>query len=1290
VNFSDAFRARGFVRAFQRLIFSGIEAKRRAAFAPSWIGWAPFDERNDSREHPNVLKFLATLLLGVVATSQITPTVAQTEFPAVQYVPGFVVLPCVRGSAEEACLIQDGTNPACPVNAKFGRPFIGVTEASIHWGCQPPPGYWNIGQAHNCLWQENDRVALNGVACLIGGCPANATLTNGNCVCNLGFQKAENSNTCVANLALAKSNGPCTDPSARGTSRVGNPCNPATGNKFEQQLVYSGLAGFELRLSFNSFDVSGQRFSTRWRDSFDRRISAVGTTAVVFRPHGQALRFTASGGAWGTDVDTADRLFELQNPPGTRTGWQFVTANGDELETYNVAGTLLAVQSRTGLTQTLNYSDGTGGPNGGFVLDANGNATTTVLPAGLLIRASDHFGRLLSFGYDNTSRITKLTDPAGGVYRFGYVGGNLASITFPDSFTRSYVYNEPAHTSGANLPDALTGIVDENGDRFATYKYDTQQRVITTEHAGGAMRHTLSYGAGSTTVTGPLGAVREYAFETLFDVAKTTGISGAVCPECGPASQGFDTNGNVASRVDWNGNRTNYTYDLARNLETSRTEGLTSTGGTTPQTRTITTQWHATFRLPTGIAEPLRITTFVYDPDGTVCGARGALCSKTVQATTDTNGSAGFSATPAGNPRTWIFTYNANGSVLSLNGPRTDVSDVMLYTYYPNDDPDLGKRGNVATIRNAANHLTSITAYNAHGQPLTVVDANGVTTTLTYDVRQRLKTRTVGTELTSYDYNNVGQLTKVTLPDGSFLSYGYDAAHRLTGIQDNLGNRIAYTLDAMGNRTLEEVRDPTNQLAQTRSRVISNLNRLFRELGAQSQTTEYGYDNQGNVLTVKDPLNRVTTNQYDALNRLKQVTSPPDSSVPPISAVTQYEYIGLDRLKSVSDPRSLQTTYSVDGLGNLVQQISPDTGPTVNTHDDAGNLLTQRDAKNQLTQYAYDALNRVTLITFHDGSKQAYGYDQGTNGIGRLTSITETNPANQATSATAYTYDVHGRVLMETRTLAGIQHAMGYRYDSFGRLDQLTYPSGRTVNYTFDALGRVSGITTTKSGGQPETVVSGVNYHPFGGVKGYTLGNGQAYARSIDQDGRIAAYTLGTQSFDIGYDAASRIRSINQTGNPTNNRTYDYDNLDRLTLAQVPGIEYTYGYDLVGNRLSRLAGSSVHTYAYSPASNQIASITPSSGPVRNFVFDPNGSTTADGINTYGYDVRGRMVQAASSIGITDYQVNALGQRIRKTNTLGDTVFHYDKQGRLIAETDPAGALKRELIYLGDIPVGVVQ
>jgi YD repeat-containing protein len=1068
----------------------------------------------------------------------------------------------------------------------------------------------------------------------------------------------------------------------------GNPCHIGSGNKHQVERIYAAAAGgLELVLTYNSqlsnpYFRSGP-FAKHWSSRYTAKItnSFQGIIAVR-RGNGAELEFRQppSGLVYLADADIDDRLERVNNGSGVLIGWRYTTAQGDEVEEYDAAGNLLKIRDRAGQEQTLAYSNG------------------------LLSSVTDHFGRQLTFGYNAQDRVASMMDPASGQYLFEYDGpsgpagaGNLTKVTFPDGKTRVYYYGETAHINGGSecstpspmLANALTGREDEKGVRFATYTYGCDGRVTSTEHAGGVERYTFTYLADAREIQDPLGTSRTVAVpaQRVLGVAYSTGTAQPAASGSGTVSSANvrDTQGNLTSRTDFNGNRTNYSYDLARNLETSRTEGLTSSGGQTPQTRTISTQWHSTFRLPTGIAEPLRITTFVYDVDGSQCGARGALCSKSIRATTDADGSQGFSATQIGTARTWTYTYNTNGSLLTMDGPRTDVSDVTSYTYYANNDSDPGKSGSVATIVNAVGHTTQITAYNAHGQPLTIVEPNGLTTTLTYDARQRLKSRTVGNETTTHDYDSVGQLTQVTLPDGSFLSYTYDAAHRLTDIIDNLGNRIAYTLDPLGNRIQERVFDPANQLAQTRGRIFNNLSRLFRELGAQSQTTEYGYDDQGNVITVKDPLNRITSNQYDALNRLKQVISPA-----PISAVTQYAYNGLDAVTSVTDPRNLVTGYAVNGLGNLTQQVSPDTGTTVNTYDAAGNLLTQMDAKSQTTTYTYDALNRVTLITFHDGSKQAYAYDVGPNAKGRLTSITETNPANQVTSVIAYAHDLHGRVTSETRTVAGVQYVLGYRYDSAGRLDQLTYPSGRTVNYSFDGLGRVSAVITAKPAEQAQNVVTNVTYHPFGGVKAYTLGNGQVYIRGVDLDGRIASYTLGSQSFAIGYDAASRIIFISDIGNPANSNTYGYDELDRLTAAVLPGTPYAYTYDAVGNRTSRTAGSSTDTYVNSSTSNRIASITPTSGPVRSFVFDPNGSTTADGVNTYVYDVRGRMVQATSAIGPTNYQVNALGQRIRKTNSQTDRVFHYDTNGKLIAETDPGGALRRELIYLGDIPVGVVQ
>ncbi|MFO1351160.1 MAG: hypothetical protein U1F68_11020 [Gammaproteobacteria bacterium] len=60
----------------------------------------------------------------------------------------------------------------------------------------------------------------------------------------------------------------------------------------------------------------------------------------------------------------------------------------------------------------------------------------------------------------------------------------------------------------------------------------------------------------------------------------------------------------------------------------------------------------------------------------------------------------------------------------------------------------------------------------------------------------------------------------------------------------------------------------------------------------------------------------------------------------------------------------------------------------------------------------------------------------------------------------------------------------------------------REIDYTRDGLGRIQSIVTTANG-ETKTLVSNVTYQPFGGVNGFTFGNGQAYARTFDRDGRI-------------------------------------------------------------------------------------------------------------------------------------------------------------------------------------------
>jgi YD repeat-containing protein len=1065
-----------------------------------------------------------------------------------------------------------------------------------------------------------------------------------------------------------------------GTCSVGDPVNPGTGNNFISELDYQSGTPHGLRFvrTYNSVQPApNAAIGRNWRHSYERSIQINDTNDAVsvLRPDDKIFVFRLSGGGWTPNAFITDKLEQLAN------GWRYTTSDGDLVELYDTSGRLLSIANRSGLTQTLAYS--------------NASTSPTVAPRpGLLVSVSDPFGRSINFTYDAFARITTMADPVGGIYSYAYeaTAGNLTSVTYPDTqspsrFARTYNLDPSVPASVGQVQS----VTDENRQQFSTWQYDSLQRVVSSQHAGGANLVTMTYGSNASTVTSNvdagLNATRNYSFQTIYGVARNTGITGPACPSGGPASQTYDANGNVATRTDWNGNVTVYGYDLTRNLETSRTEAYG-----TPQARTISTQWDANFRLPVKVAEPLRITSYVYNGEGAACGVGpdgatpvpGVPCSKTIQPTSDTTGSSGFGASSAGTARTWSYTYNANGSVLTMDGPRTDVSDVTTYTYYANNDANLGKRGNVASITNALGQVTQILAYNAHGRPLTIVDPNGLTTNLTYDPRQRLTSRNIGGELTTYSYDGVGQLTKVTLPDSSSISYTYDAAHRLIGMSDNLGNRVVYTLNIAGDRKQEQVFDPTGSLAKTQSRIYDAVNRLAQDIGAQSQTTQYAYDNQGNLTGVTDPLQHLTSKAYDALNRLVQVTDPGPG-------LTHYAYNGIDQLVAVSDPRNLTTSYNYDGLANLNSQTSPDTGTTQNTYDAAGNLLTQIDAKNQITSYTYDALNRVTSIRFADGSTQSYGYDQGANGLGRLTYFAESNPLAQITIAHDYAYDAHGRVVTENRTINRVNYAFGYGYDSAGRLSGMTYPSGRTVAYGFDPVGRISQVSTTAPanlGGSTQTVASNITYQPFGGVKSYTLGNGRSYVRSYDLDGRIASYTQGPQTFALGYDVAGRIISIADTANTTNPNTYGYDSLDRLTSAATPALTYGYTYDGVGNRTSKTAGTATDTYTYAATGNRLASISGASG--RSFSFDANGSTLADGVNQYAYDARGRMASATSTTGTASYQVNALGQRVRKTTAADDRMFLYDLRGRLIAETDPSGGLKREYLYLNDIPLVVFQ
>lgn len=1099
-------------------------------------------------------------------------------------------------------------------------------------------------------------------------CPAGYAMSN-----FTGYQNADPRGNCISSVPSYPDQPPC--------PACANPIQYARGFKIQVENDVRGGDGFPMltrtyrshgRWGTTNFVLPEMRFGAFWIDTYTRSIFVthgglnVADVAFVNRPNGMFVKFGRVGGGWAPQDNIADRLTEQVDGSGQTTGWVFVQASDDTRETYSALGRLASLESRSGIVQTLTYSEVATPPS--------------LTPwRGALLAVTNSFGRSLTFSYDISGRVSVVTDSDGGQFAYTYdANNNLVSVTSPDNKARTYHYGELANTSNQPLPNHLTGITDENNGRFATYKYDSSGRPVQSLHAGGVSSYTVSYPAFGTTsiVTDPSGTATTHSFQTVLSEIKPT-VSSSAVPGGGTRSEARtnDPYGNISSRTDYNGNRTNYLYDLSRNLETSRTEGLTESGATTSQTRIISTSWHPSYRIPTSISEPTsfgnKVTTFAHD-------ANGNILSRSV--------------TISGTTRTWSWTYDPFGRVLTATDPRNRTT---TNTYYPNDPAQGTNRGMLASVTNAVGHTTIITSYNPHGQPLSMTDANGLATAMGYDARQRLTSRTTGTETTSYIYDGVGQLTRVTMPDGSTLNYIYDAAHRLTQIQDGIGNRVVYTLDNIGNRIKEEYADPANALTRTRSRVYDALNRLQRDIGGVAgQVTQFAYDANGNQTGTTDPLLRTTTQTYDALNRLLQVIDPVNGAAAP----TKYEYDPQDNLTKVTDPKNLSTVYVYNGFNELTSQVSPDTGTTSFTYDAAGNMLTKTDARGVTATYSYDTLNRVNTISYPAYGGDAaetvtYSYDTCSNGKGRLCSLAD------KTGTTSYSVDNRGRILAKSQTTLAFTQTVGYGYNSAGQMDRMTLPSGKVVVYTY-VNNRVTGITY-----DGKQIIKNADYEPFGPIGEWTWGNDTVsspnkHTRYFDLDGRTTNIEsgIGIDPSVIVYDAASRITALQKlTGNaidPAKSTTYGYDNLDRLTNV-TPNAGNTnpargFSYDGVGNRLTATLAGSVTNYNYGASSHRLNSLT--GATVKSFSYDNDGNRLTDGVSSWAYGGNNRptLISFTGTPLVVQADINALGQRVTKTVSGSVTRFMYDEAGRLIGEYDIDGKAKQETLWFNDLPVAVIK
>ena len=529
----------------------------------------------------------------------------------------------------------------------------------------------------------------------------------------------------------------------------------------------------------------------------------------------------------------------------------------------------------------------------------------------------------------------------------------------------------------------------------------------------------------------------------------------------------------------------------------------------------------------------------------------------------------------------------------------------------------------------------------ARGNPGMMTDVNARQTAFTYDGRNRLLTTTFEGIHTSRTFTPAGEVDTITAPGSRTLTYTYDPVYgRLSRITDNQGSYHYYDYDANGNLIEQSIYNNADVLQkQTRFdyQHPDYPGRLWKIIQPDDSEIIYGYDAVGNVNAIENERLITTTYSYDPLNRLEQV-------IQPDTIVTDYGYDNQDNLTLIQDPGSNATNYVLDDYGRILSETSPDRGETIYVYDLSSNQVAVTHANGTESVYTYDVLNRLVSVAFPDTSQNlTYEYDTGTDGMGRLTGITD--PGGQST----FIYSTYGSIAGQTRMQTGLADAVtSFGYDPLtGDRASMTYPSGLALTYQYDSTGRPLQVLAD---GQP--LASDITYMPFGPVKSFSFGEDVVTVdKTYTQRYQIERILAGDMDFNYQYYPDGTVQTI--TGVPS--------------IIAITSSATDFFYQTGSNRLDYSTGTQAKTYT----------------------TDNHGNIISDGTLTYIYNQNNRLTEVKNgSTTIVEYVYDAFQRRVKKI-TSGTTIcYHYDDQNRLISETDGSGNPLRDYVYLGDTPVAM--
>ncbi len=630
---------------------------------------------------------------------------------------------------------------------------------------------------------------------------------------------------------------------------------------------------------------------------------------------------------------------------------------------------------------------------------------------------------------------------------------------------------------------------------------------------------------------------------------------------------------------------------------------------------------------------------------------------------------------------------------------------------------------------------TSSYVWDGEMNKIATTDGRGNTWLMTYGFRGNLLSTTdPGTNVSSeawLEANNATSYFVVPASTTTFrhytTTYAYDPKGNLLSVTDPGGNTTRYVYDASGflNETVSARAYPTWY-------VYNASGWLVKREDALSETTTYTYDGLGRLTAATDPLGFVTTTAYDKDSHVTRTTDP-------LGNYSTYGYDARGDLVQVTDPDSGVTTYTVNVTNGKTATVM-DTGrknSTAYAYDLRGNLAATTDANQYTTTYAYDAYDRLIIVTTPLGYTTRYVYDAAGNWIARtdgngyttkyaydkserLAATMYPGPPVYASPQTlTYTYDADGNLV---KTI-GFGYTETFGFDRSDRLAWEVFNFGTTsttTKYTFDADGNRKTMTLG-------TAATTYFYDKVDRLTGILDPEGQNTTYGYDKDSRQtsqknpsgvvttslydkasrlkAIYTNATgpngptvlESFAYGYDNAGlRTSETDVQSGVTTSTTYTYDQNHRL-YKTVQGSSTTVDtYDAVGNVATDNSGSTTRTYSYD-IDNELEYVLVAGKVWVSYQYDKDGNEKSSnypqrgGGDSYTYDAENRLL---SSTGGASYTYAPTGERVTSTSSSVTTDLAYDplSGGNLLATYTSSGTQTARYLDSGGLnsPVEVYE